>query len=84
MACRTGYIENVGSPAQGTAGDIYEAGRTGLDARLGYQLLEGVEVFGSVSNIADAPLAYYQTTRRQKYSRETYGINADFGVSARF
>ena len=84
VAYRTGYIENIGSPTQGTAADIYEAGRTGVDARIGYQLLEGVEVFGSVSNIADAPLAYYQTTKRQTYSREIYGFNADFGVSAKF
>ena len=40
-------------------------------------------MFGSLSKINAAPLAYYQTVRRQTYSRQIYSFNADFGVSVR-
>lgn len=84
VAYRSGFIANVGSPTQGILADIYEASRTGVDARVVYKFSEGLQVFGSVSNIADTPLSYYQTNKRQTYSRQIYGMNADFGVSAKF
>jgi TonB-dependent receptor len=84
VAYRSAFIANVGSPAQGVTADVYEAGRTGVDARISYKLFKGVEVFGSLSNIADAPLNYYQTNKQQTYSREIYGFNGDFGVSVKF
>lgn len=84
LAYRTGFIANVGNAVQKTTADIYEAGRTSVDARISYKLFEGVEVFGSLSNINKAPLAYYQTNRQQTYSRQIYSFNGDFGISARF
>ncbi len=39
---------------------------------------------GETEAIADAPLTYYQTVKNRIYSRQIYGINADFGVSAKF
>jgi len=84
VAYRSGYIANVGSATQGTAADIYEAGRTSIDARLSYELVDGVEVFGALSNITNAPLTYYQTSEDQTYSRQIYSFNGDFGVSVRF
>jgi len=84
LSHRTGYIENVGNATQRTAADIYEAGRTVLDGRVSLRVLQGVELFASVSNITKAPLRYYQTIPSQTYSREIYSYNADFGISVRF
>lgn len=84
VAYRSAFIANIGNPIQRTTADVYEAGRTGLDARISYKIFKELEIFGSLSNIADAPLTFYQTTRRQTFSREIYGINADFGVSVKF
>ena len=81
VSYRDDFIANIGSS---TASDIYDKARTVLDARLSYRLLEGLEVFTSVSNITEAPLTFYQTTPDQTYSRQIYGLNADFGVSATF
>lgn len=78
---RDDFIVNIGSS---TASDIYDKARTVVDARVSYRLFDGFELFGSVSNINDAPQAFYQTIRRQIYSREIYSFNADFGVSLSF
>lgn len=51
---------------------------------MSYKLTEAIEVFGSLSNINEAPLSFYQTTERQTFAREIYSFNADFGVSMRF
>jgi TonB-dependent receptor len=84
MTYRSPFIENVGSPTQGTTADIYQYGRTVFDARLSYKINDMIEVFGSISNINEAPLSYYQTNENQTYSREMYSYNGDFGVSVRF
>lgn len=84
MSYRSPFIENVGSPTQGTTADIYQYSRTVFDARISYKLNDAIEIFGSLSNINDAPLNYYQTNERQTYSREIYSYNGDFGVSVRF
>ena len=84
VAYRTGYIANVGNATQKSTADVYEAGRTVLDARISYKIAKGLEVFGTLSNITGAPLTYYQTTPQQIYSRQIYSFNGDFGVSLRF
>ncbi|WP_418066786.1 TonB-dependent receptor [Sphingomonas endolithica] len=84
VAYRTAFIANVGNATQKTAADIYEAGRTSLDARMSYKVTKGIELFGALSNITNAPLSYYQTTRDQTYARQIYSFNGDFGVSVRF
>lgn len=84
LAYRTPFIANVGNATQRTAADVYEAGRTVLDARISYKLMKGVELFGSLSNITSAPLTFYQTNKDQTYSRQIYSFNGDFGVSIRF
>jgi TonB-dependent receptor len=84
LSYRSPFIENVGSPTQGTAADIYQYGRTVVDARMSYKVTQSIEVFGSLSNINEAPLNYYQTKKRQTYAREIYSFNGDFGVSVRF
>ena len=81
MNFRDDFIVNIGTS---TAADIYDKARTVFDARVSYRLAQGVEVFGSASNITGAPQAFYQTNKRQIYSREIYGYNADFGVSLSF
>ena len=84
VAYRSRFIANVGNATQRTAADIYEAGRTSIDARVSYELMEGVEIFGALANINNAPLTYYQTNEDQTYSRQIYSFNGDFGVSVRF
>lgn len=81
---RSARIVNVGNATQRTSADIYEDGRTVLDARASYRLLKGVDLFAAFSNINEAPLTFYQTTKSQTYSRQIYAFNADFGVSVRF
>lgn len=78
---RDDFIVNIGNS---TASDIYDQNRFVLDARVSYRIFDEVEVFVSASNITDAPLTFYQTTPNQTFSQQIYGVNADFGVSARF
>ena len=84
LTYRSPFIENVGSPTQGVTADIYQYGRTVIDTRISYKLSQAIEIFGSLSNINDAPLNYYQTNKDQDYSREIYSFNGDFGLSIRF
>ena len=81
VSYRDAYLTGVGSSADF---DGYIDGRTVLDARIGYRLLEGVEVFASVSNIGETPLIDYQGNSSRITAREDYGVNADFGISASF
>lgn len=81
VSFRDDYIVNIGNS---TASDIYNKNRTVLDARISYRILDGVEIFGSISNFGDAPLTFYQTTPDQTFSRQIYSYNADFGISASF
>ena len=84
LSYRSAFIANVGNAAQKTTADIYQAGRTTLDARISYKVVKGIEIFGSLANITKAPLTFYQTTSKQIYSRQIYSFNGDFGVSMRF
>ncbi len=81
VSYRDDAIVNIGSS---TASDIYDKARTVLDARVSYRVMKGLEVFTSVSNINEAPLTFFQTNPDQVFSRQIYGVNADFGVSATF
>lgn len=81
VSYRDSYLTGVGGSADF---DSYTKGRTVLDARIGYRIFEGVEVFGSVSNIGEAPLVGYQGVANRITSREEYGLNVDFGISAKF
>ena len=81
---RDDYIVNIGSETQGTAADIYNKSRFVLDARASYRILDGVEIFVSAANLTDETLTFYQTTPDQTFSRQIYGVNADFGISAQF
>ncbi|GAA3790954.1 TonB-dependent receptor [Qipengyuania pelagi] len=78
---RDDYIVNIGSS---TASDIYNKSRFALDARISYRITPDIEIFASGSNLTDATLTFYQTLPEQTFSRQIYGINADFGISARF
>ena len=78
---RDDYIVSIGSS---TASDIYNKRRFTLDARISYLILDDVEVFASAANLTDETLTFFQTTTDQTFSRQIYGINADFGISARF
>ncbi|PEQ13683.1 hypothetical protein B2G71_05005 [Novosphingobium sp. PC22D] len=81
VSYRDAYLVGVGASRDF---DSYIDGRTVLDARIGYRVFEGVEVFGSVSNFGEEPLVGYQGYSSRVTSREEYGVNADFGISAKF
>ncbi|HEU0043503.1 TonB-dependent receptor [Sphingomonas sp.] len=78
---RSEAIVNVGTTINT---DIYQSPRTTLDARLSYKINDAIEVFGSLSNLTNAPLTYYQRVPTQTYSRQIYSVNGDFGLSLRF
>lgn len=78
---RDDFIVNIGDSA---ASDIYDQSRTVFDARASYRILEGVEIFASVSNFGDTALTFFQTTSNQIFSKQIYSFNADFGVSLNF
>lgn len=78
---RDDFIEFVGTS---TASDIYQKARTTMDARISYEFSPGLVVFGSLSNLNEAPLTFYQTTKDQTFAREIYSFNGDFGISIRF
>ncbi len=81
VSYRDAYLTGVGSSADF---DGYIGGRTVMDARLGYRIMEGIEIFGSVSNIGEEPEVDYQGVSSRVSAREDYGVNADFGISAKF
>ncbi|WP_417320730.1 TonB-dependent receptor [Emcibacter sp.] len=81
VAYRDAYLTGVGSSAEF---DGYTEGRTVLDARIGYRVMEGLEIFASVANIGEEPLVDYQGTSSRIKAREEYGVNVDFGISAQF
>ncbi len=81
VSYRDDFIVNVGGS---TASDVYQQARTVIDARLSYAIDGGIEVFGSLSNIGEAPNTFYQTNANQIFSREIYSFTGDFGVSLRF
>ena len=78
---RDDYLTGVGSNSDG---DSYSKARTVLDARLAYRILDGVELFGSVSNLDKEPLSRYQGHSSRLTGQEEYGMNFDFGISAKF
>ena len=78
---RDKYLASIGTTPEG---DIFAAERLVIDARLAYRLSDGIEIFGSVANIGREPLRSFQETDAQLTSREAYGVNVDFGFSARF
>ena len=78
---RDDYIVAIGPTA---ASDGYTKDRFVLDARVSYRIFDAVEVFASASNLTKAPRSVFQETERQSLSQEIYGVNADFGISARF
>ncbi len=81
VSYRDAYLTGVGgSPTS----DGYIGSRTVLDARLGYRIMKGIEIFGSVSNIGEEPEIDYQGIPSRISAREDYGVNADFGISAKF
>lgn len=81
VSYRDKFLEAVGTSA---ATDVYQEPRTALDARISYKVSSAIEVFGSLSNITEAPNSFYQGNRNQTFSREIYSFNGDFGVSLRF
>lgn len=81
LSHRSAYLDGVGGTS---ASDSYTAARTVVDARLSYRIFEGLEIFGSASNITQAPGISYQSVREQVTAREVYGVNIDFGFSASF
>ncbi|MEN7536763.1 TonB-dependent receptor [Aurantiacibacter flavus] len=78
---RDDYLTGVGSTRDS---DAYTGARTVLDARIAYRVMEGIELFGSVSNIGKEPLVEYQSVSDRIIAREAYGVNVDFGFSASF
>ena len=81
MDYRDEYLVGVGGSA---ATDSYVGERTVFDARIAYMIMDGIELFSSVSNIGEEPLVEYQGIPSQIEGREAYGLNVDFGFSARF
>lgn len=78
---RDEYLVGVSSSPEG---DIFIGERLVVDARVAYRILDGLELFGSVANIGREPLVNFQATPDQIVGREQYGVNVDFGFSARF
>lgn len=81
VSYRDSYLGGVGAS---TDFDGYTKGRTVLDARVGYRVMEGIEVFASVSNFTEASEINYQGNASRINAHEAYGVNADFGISAKF
>jgi hypothetical protein len=81
LAYRDDYIEAVGATR---AGDIYNKARTQLDAKLSFDLSDKLEIFGTASNLTNAPLAFYQGDKSQTFSREFYSYSISFGISGTF
>ncbi|HWK35467.1 TonB-dependent receptor [Sphingomonas sp.] len=81
VSYRDKFLEAISDSA---ATDVYQEPRTAVDARVSYKINSAIEVFGSLSNIGEAPNSFYQGNRYQTYSREMYSFNGDFGVSLRF
>lgn len=80
LAHRSGYLEALNLPSL----DLYVADRNQLDFKASYRVRDGVEIFGSVLNINNAPLETYLGDKNRVSSREIYSWSAAAGVSVRF
>lgn len=81
LSYRDDYIESIGATS---GSDIYNKARAQLDAKLSFDLTDRIELFGSASNITNAPLAFYQDNKTQTFSREFYSYSLSFGISGAF
>ena len=63
--------------------DIYLARRATLDYTAGYEFSRNVSVYGSVKNMTNAPLKYYEGTSNRPAQREIYGPTFEAGVKIR-
>ncbi|UVO50576.1 TonB-dependent receptor [Sphingomonas sp. SUN019] len=81
LSYRDDYIESIGAVR---TSDIYNKARAQLDAKLSFDLTDKIELFGTASNITNAPLAFYQADKTQTFSREIYSYSLSFGISGAF
>jgi TonB-dependent receptor len=80
LAHRSDYVDALNLPGL----DLHVAERDQLDFKASYELRDGVEIFGSVLNINDAPLQTYLGEESRVSSREIYGPSAAVGLNVKF
>lgn len=80
LAHRSDYLEALIAPGI----DLYISPRNQLDFKATYEIREGLEVFGSILNINDAPLETYLGDEDRISSREIYSWSAAVGLNVRF
>ena len=80
LAHRSDYLEALISPGI----DLYVSPRNQIDFKASYEIRDGLEVFGSILNINDAPLETYLGTEDRVSSREIYSWSAAVGLNVRF
>ena len=80
LAHRSDYLEALISPGI----DLYVSPRNQIDFKASYEIREGLEVFGSILNINDAPLETYLGDEDRVSSREIYSWSAAVGLNVRF
>jgi len=63
--------------------DNYLGARATLDLTGGYDFSKRVAIFGSIKNLTDAPLKYYEGTSNRPIQREFYGATYEAGVKVK-
>lgn len=80
LAHRSDYLEALISPGI----DLYVSPRNQIDFKASYEIREGLEVFGSILNINDAPLETFLGDEDRISSREIYSWSAALGLNLSF
>lgn len=64
--------------------DVFQDGRTTLDATASYQLMPHVEIYANAKNLTNAPLRFYEGTPNRPIQREFYDATLEGGVKIDF
>lgn len=80
LAHRSDYLEALIAPGI----DLYVSPRNQIDFKASYEIRDGIEVFGSILNLNDAPLETFLGDPDRISSREIYSWSAAVGLNVRF
>lgn len=83
VSFRDRILDEIGDP-EDPSGDVFIDKHVQWDLTASYALLEGVRVFGALSNLNDRPLYSYQGSRNVNVQYEEYGLSGSLGVRVTF
>jgi TonB-dependent receptor len=80
-AYRSKYLDTLGADA---AHDQYTDNNGQLDARIGYEVIPGAEIYVEGTNLTDAPWRRFMGVKSQLLERERYDTSYRVGLQVKF